>query len=54
MTSLVDKQSCLQRRFIQPTDVSSLNTVRINGLNIYSYANNNQIGRVKSSYIANV
>ena len=54
IASLVDKQSCLQRRFIQPTDVSSLNTVRINGLNLYSYANNNPIGREKSSYIANV
>ena len=44
IASLVDKQFYLQRRFIQPTDVSSLNTVRINGLNLYSYANNNPIG----------
>ena len=31
-------------RFIQPTDVSSLNSSSINGLNLYSYANNNPIG----------
>ena len=30
-------------RFIQPSDVSSLNPSSINGLNIYSYANNNPI-----------
>ena len=31
-------------RFIQPADVSSLNPSSINGLNLYSYANNNPIG----------
>lgn len=31
-------------RFIQPTDVSSLNLSSINGLNLYSYVNNNIIG----------
>ena len=30
-------------RFIQPADVSSLNPLSINGLNLYSYANNNPI-----------
>lgn len=30
-------------RFIQPADVSSLNPSSINGLNLYSYANNNPI-----------
>ena len=36
-------------RFIQPADVSSLNPSSINGLNLYSYANNNPIGIVYSS-----
>jgi len=31
-------------RLIQPDDVSSLNPFSINGLNLYSYANNNPIG----------
>ena len=31
-------------RFIQPADLSSLNPSSINGLNLYSYANNNPIG----------
>ena len=31
-------------RFIQPADVSTLNPSSINGLNLYSYANNNPIG----------
>ena len=31
-------------RFIQPADVSTLNPRSINGLNLYSYANNNPIG----------
>lgn len=31
-------------RFIQPADISSLNLSSINGLNLYSYANNNPIG----------
>ena len=31
-------------RFIQPADVSSLNSSSINGLNLYNYANNNPIG----------
>ena len=31
-------------RFIQPADVSSLNPQSINGLNLYTYANNNPIG----------
>ena len=31
-----------------------MNPSNINGLNLYAYANNNPIGRVKSSYIANV
>ena len=30
-------------RFIQPADVSTLNPSNINGLNLYSYANNNPI-----------
>ena len=37
------------RRFIQPKEVSSLNPSSINGLNIYSYANNNPIGIAYSS-----
>ena len=41
-------------RFIQPADVSSIDPSSINGLNLYSYANNNSIGRVKSSNVANV
>ena len=36
-------------RFIQPADVSSLNPSSINGLNLYSYANNNPISIVYSS-----
>lgn len=36
-------------RFIQPADVSSLNLSSINGLNLYSYANNNPIGIAYSS-----
>ena len=31
-------------RFIQPADISNLNPRSINGLNLYSYANNNPIG----------
>lgn len=31
-------------RFIQPTDVNRLNPSVINGLNVYSYANNNPVG----------
>ena len=31
-------------RFIQPADVSTFNPLNINGLNLYSYANNNPIG----------
>ena len=31
------------RRFIQPKNVSNLNPSSINGLNLYSYANNNSI-----------
>ena len=31
-------------RFIQPADISSLSPQSINGLNLYSYANNNPIG----------
>jgi len=31
-------------RFIQPADVSTLSPSSINGLNLYSYANNNPIG----------
>lgn len=31
-------------RFIQPADISNLNPSSINGLNLYSYANNNPIG----------
>ena len=30
-------------RYIQPIDVSTLNSQDINGLNLYSYANNNPI-----------
>ena len=37
-------------RFIQPADVSSLNSSSINGLNLYSYANNNPIGIAYSSF----
>ena len=36
-------------RFIQPAEVSSLNPSSINGLNLYSYANNNPIGIAYSS-----
>ena len=36
-------------RFIQPADVSSLNPQSINGLNLYSYANNNPITTAYSS-----
>ena len=36
-------------RFIQPADVSTLNPSSINGLNLYSYANNNPIGIAYSS-----
>ena len=35
--------------FIQPVDVSTLNPSSINGLNLYSYANNNPIGIAYSS-----
>ena len=38
-------------RFIQPADVSTLNPSSINGLNLYSYANNNPIG---VAYRANI
>ena len=37
-------------RFIQPADVSSLNPSSINGLNLYSYANNNPIGIAYGSF----
>lgn len=37
-------------RFIQPADVSSLNLSSINGLNLYSYANNNPIGIAYSGF----
>lgn len=37
-------------RFIQPADVSSLNPSSINGLNLYSYANNNPIRLRYTSY----
>lgn len=37
------------RRFIQPADVSNSNPHSINGLNLYTYANNNPIGIVCSS-----
>ena len=37
-------------RFIQPADISSLNLSSINGLNLYSYANNNPIGIVYSGF----
>lgn len=42
-------------RFIQPADVSSLNPSSINGLNLYSYANNNPIGIAYSgaSFVGN-
>ena len=36
-------------RFLIPADVSSLNPSSINGLNLYSYANNNPIGIAYSS-----
>lgn len=36
-------------RFIQPADVSSLNPSSINGINLYSYANNNPIGNIYGS-----
>ena len=36
-------------RFIQPADVSTLNTSSVNGLNLYNYANNNPIGIAYSS-----
>lgn len=36
-------------RFIQPADVSSINPSSINGLNLYSYANNNPISIAYSS-----
>ena len=36
-------------RWIQPADVSTLNPSSINGLNLYSYANNNPIGIVYRS-----
>lgn len=36
-------------RFIQPAEVSSLNPSSINGLNLYSYANNNPVGIAYSS-----
>ena len=36
-------------RFIQPADVSTLNPSSINGLNLYSYVNNNPIGIADSS-----
>ena len=36
-------------RFISPVDVSSLNPHSINGLNLYSYSNNNPIGIAYSS-----
>ena len=35
--------------FIQPADVSTLNPSSINGLNLYSYANNNPLGIAYSS-----
>ena len=41
-------------RFIQPADVSTINPSSINGLNLYCYASNDPIGRVKSSNIANI
>ena len=37
-------------RFIQPADVSTLNPRSINGLNLYSFANNNPIGIAYSSF----
>jgi len=37
-------------RFIQPCDASDLNIYDVNGLNLYSYANNNPIGIAYSSY----
>ncbi|MCM1260424.1 MAG: RHS repeat-associated core domain-containing protein [Prevotella sp.] len=36
-------------RFIQPAEVTTLNPSSINGLNLYSYANNNPIGIAYSS-----
>ena len=41
-------------RFIQPADVSTLNPHSINGVNLYAYANNNPIGKAKSSSITNL
>ena len=37
------------RRFIQPTNVSTLNPFGMNGLNQYTYANNNPIGIINSN-----
>ena len=37
-------------RFIQPADVSSLNPSSSNGLNLYSYANNNPISIANSGF----
>ena len=37
-------------RFIQPADVSTLNPRSINGLNLYSFSNNNPIGIAYSSF----
>ena len=37
-------------RFIQPADVSSLDPQSINGLNLYTYANNNPIGASYSNF----
>ena len=36
-------------RFIQPADVSSLNPSSINGLNLYTYVNNNPVGNAYNS-----
>ena len=41
-------------RFIQPADVSTLNSHSINGLNLYCYANNNPVGSAKSSSTINL
>jgi RHS repeat-associated protein len=38
-------------RFIQPIDISNLNTSNINGLNLYSYANNNPIHKADKNPI---
>ena len=40
-------------RFIQPADVSSLTPSSINGLNLYSYANNNPINIQYNTTLAN-